>query len=109
MTLGELAANVVATYDRRLHDEVCMLAFGRAVETLRKALGMSDRFVPVSPSDSDAMPLELQAMQHISSVLGVLPAGPARHRVLVMVALALAPACFSEREYGELLRRSKGA
>jgi hypothetical protein len=106
--LRALAADVVATYDRRLFDEVCMLAFGRAVEKMRKALGMSEAFVPVAPSEVDALPLELQAMQHITSVLGVLPTGAARHRVLVVVALALAPDCFSEREYGELLRRAKG-
>jgi len=109
MTLRELALNVVATYDRRLLDAPCMLSFSHAVETMRRALVMTEAFMPVVVPDAEDMPLELQAMAHISSVLGVLPPGPARTRVLVVVALALAPDAFSEQEYGELLRRSKGA
>jgi hypothetical protein len=106
--LRELATSVIATYDRRLQDELCMLAFGRAVERMRTALGLPD-FSRVEPCEPETLPHELQAMQHVSAVLGALPAGASRHRVLVVVALALAPEAFSEREYGELLRRAKGA
>lgn len=108
MTLRDLACEVIAAYDRRLRDEVSMLAFGQAVEMMRKALGVSEAFVPGLPSEPESLPLELQAMSHISKVLGVLPPGPARFRTLVIVALALAPEAFSEREYCELMRRAKG-
>lgn len=109
MTLRELARAVIFTYDRRLEDEISMLAFGQAVEKLRAALGSAETFdLTTVVSEPEAMPLELQAMSHVSKVLGALPP-PARFRTIMVVALAMAPEVFSDREYGAFLKRAKGS
>lgn len=82
-----------------------MVAYEYAIEQLRSALalGLSGE------AASDDMPLELQAMRHVSAVLGSLESSAARARALLVVALAMAPEAFSERQYMELVRRAKGA
>lgn len=108
MTLETLAADVVATYDDRLRNEVCALAFFQAVEKMRSALGESPERPERPPVKVwDALPVELQAMMHISKVLGSLSES-ARFRAIVVIALALAPDAFSESEYSALARRAKG-
>lgn len=104
-TLRELASTVVAAHDRRLQNEHGMVAYEYAIEQLRSALalGLSGE------AASDDMPLELQAMRHVSAVLGSLESSAARARALLVVALAMAPDAFSERQYMELVRRAKGA
>lgn len=103
--LRELATELIATHDRRLQNEHCMLDYGQAVERLRAAL-LHGPFIVTEPQ---SLTLELQAMQHVTAVLGSIGSQSARARVLLVVALALAPEVFSDREYGELLRRAKGA
>lgn len=107
MTLRELSLAVVASYDRRLQDALCMMAFDQAVGRLRKFLE-----APVFPAvpaagEPEMMPLELQAMTHVSAILGALPA-PARFRTIIVVALALAPDIFSGSEYAKLVEKAKG-
>lgn len=94
---------VVATHDQRLRDEKGMVAYTLAIDQLRSALalGVGD------PTSSDD--IELQAMRHVSVVLGSLDSSAARARALLVVALAMAPEAFSERQYMELVRRAKGA
>jgi hypothetical protein len=99
--LHDLAVNALVAYDTRLRDEVGMLAFSQAMEALRKEIGVASAATP------EALPAELQAMTHISKVLGVL-SEPARFRTILVVALALAPDAFSEREYAALVMRAKG-
>lgn len=103
MTLHELAVNAVMAYETRLRDEFGMLAFTQAMEALRSALGSGVVIAPLP----EALPAELQAMTHISKVLGVL-SEPARFRTILIVALALAPDAFSEREYAALVARARG-
>lgn len=103
MTLRELALAVVAAYDYRLRDEIRMLTFGQSVERMRKHLEAPE----LAPAEPETLPLELQAMTHISQILGALPV-PARFRTIVVVALALAPDIFSGNEYAQLVERAKG-
>ncbi len=103
VALHDLAVNAVAAYDVRLQDEFSMLAFGRTMESLRAAVSTD---LPVVPPLPETLPAELQAMTHISKVLGVL-SEPARFRTILIVALALAPDAFSEREYAALMARAK--
>lgn len=102
-SLRELAAMVVTAHDQRLRDEKGMVSYTLAIEQLRSALalGAGD---PTSGDD-----IELQAMRHVSVVLGSLDSAAARARALLVVALAMAPEAFSERQYMELVRRAKGA
>lgn len=105
VTLRDFALNVVATYDRRLRDELCMLAFCQAVEQMRNAIGMT--FASPSP-EPELLPFELQVMTHMAKLLGTLSRA-ARFRAILAVALALAPEVFSDREYGHLMKQAKGA
>jgi hypothetical protein len=106
--LEVLAADVVEKYDARLRDEVCALAFFQAVEKMRTALGpVVDRTEHVPTRLADTLPVELQAMTHISKVLGSLSES-GRFRAIVVIALAMAPDAFSESEYAALARRAKG-
>jgi hypothetical protein len=104
--LRELALAVVAAYDHRFRDELCMKAFIDAVERLRVALEAPVLSVVPSASGPGMLPLELQAMTHVSAILGALPPD-ARFRTIMVVALALAPDTFSDREYSKLVERAK--
>ena len=73
-----------------------MVAYELAIEQLRAVIELG------------AIPLELQAMHHVSSVLGSLGSSAARARALLVVALAMAPDAFTEQQYSELVRRAKG-
>jgi hypothetical protein len=107
VTLRELALAVVAAYDHRFRDELCMMAFCQAVERLRKVLE-APFFSHVPPaSEPETLVLELQAMTHVSAILGALPK-PARFRTLIVVALAMAPEVFSGSEYAKLIENAKG-
>ena len=107
MTLEALAAEVVEKYDYRLRDEVCALAFFQAVEKMRAALGVgAERTERVPTPLRDTLPIELQAMLHISKVLGALSES-ARFRTIVVIALAMAPDAFNDSEYAALARRAK--
>jgi hypothetical protein len=106
VTLRELALAVVAAYDHRFRDELCMMAFCQAVERLRKILD-APVFSHVPPSEPETLVLELQAMTHVSAILGALPK-PARFRTLIVVALAMAPEVFSGSEYAKLIENAKG-
>lgn len=109
MTLRNLAYAVIDTYDRRLQGELDMLAFGEAVERMRKALASNNPFdLSMTASEPEAFPFELQAMAHISKILGALPP-PARFRAIMVVALTLAPDVFSEREFSGLVKKAKGS
>lgn len=94
---------VVTAHDRRLDNERGMVAYTLAIERLRGALALD---VQVDANGED---VELQAMRHVSVVLGSLGSDAARARALLVVALAMAPEAFSERQYMELVRRAKGA
>lgn len=102
-SLRELAAMVVTAHDRRLHDENGMVAYTLAIERLRSALALS------VGNETTRDDVELQAMRHISVVLGSLDSSAARARALLVVALAMVPDAFSEPQYLELVRRAKGA
>lgn len=101
-TVRELAATVVARHDQRLKNEQGMVSYELAIEQLRSALTL-DKGI------DDDMAHELQAMRHISEVLGSLDSSAARARALLVVALAMAPDAFSDRQYMALVQRAKGA
>lgn len=106
VTLRDLAHVVVTTYDVRLRGAQTMLAFERAMNRMRAWLIVNRESVPRESSEPLSPP-EVQAMAHISQVLGVLSES-ARYRTLVVVALALAPDVFSGSEYAKLIERAKG-
>lgn len=103
MTLHLAAVEVVAAYADRLRDEHGLLAFEQALDRLRRSLGDD-----LDPVPSDDVLRELHAMKHVAAVLGSLTSKASQARALLVVALSMAPDAFSDREYGELLRRAKG-
>lgn len=105
MTLRELALSVVAAYDHRFRDELCMMAFCQAVERLRSELD-APVFSLVPSLEPESLPRELQAMTHVSAILGALPR-PARFRTILVVALALAPDIFTGSVYAKLIENAK--
>lgn len=108
MTLRELALAVVAAYDHRMRDELCMLSFCQAVERLRAELDAPVFALAPPAGELATLPRELQAMTHVSAILGALPP-PARFRTIIVVALALAPDIFTGTEYAKLIDNAKGS